>query len=188
MDTDRPSSVPVTGKPWRTETIGTYTEPTTDPVKSSTWVTTSPQSTDAKATFTEIDLKGDFYNAVRGGGNANLQGQNLTLTFTASTVEGTISASTTRHNVTAITSAQYREISEVTNTPSAVVNNGVLVTLDAGSTWTVTGTSYLSALTLATDARVEAPAGKTLTLTVDGTETPIERGRTYTGALTLTVS
>ncbi|MGW1719414.1 hypothetical protein [Streptomyces sp. NPDC002156] len=85
MDTDRPSSVSVTGKPWRTETIGTYTEPTTDPVKSSTWVTTSPQTTDAKATFTEIALKGDFYNAVRGGGNANLQGQNLTLTFTTST-------------------------------------------------------------------------------------------------------
>uniref|UniRef100_A0AAU1ZSJ6 Uncharacterized protein n=1 Tax=Streptomyces sp. NBC_00093 TaxID=2975649 RepID=A0AAU1ZSJ6_9ACTN len=187
MDTDRPSSVSVTGKPWRTETIGTYTEPTTDPVKSATWVTTSPQTTDAKATFTDIALKGDFYNAVRGGGNANLQGQNLTLTFTASTIEGAISASTTRHNVTTITSAQYREISEVTNTPSEVVNNGVLVTLDAGSTWTVTGTSYLSTLTLATDATVKPPTGKTLTLTVDGTETPLEQGKTYTGALTLTV-
>ena len=188
MDTDRPNSVSVTGKPWRTETIGTYTEPTADPVKSSTWVTTSPQSTDATATFTEMALKGDFYNAVRGGGNANLQGQNLTLTFTATTIEGTISASTTRHNVTTITSAQYREISEVTNTPSAVVNNGVLVTLGAGSTWTVTGTSYLSALTLATDATIKPPAGKTLTLTTDGTETPLEQGKTYTGALTLTVS
>lgn len=91
-------------------------------------------------------------------------------------------------HVTTITSAQYREISEVTNTPSAVLSNGVLVTLDAGSTWTVTGTSYLSALTLATNATVKPPTGKTLTLTIDGTETQLEQGKTYTGALTLTVS
>lgn len=84
MDTDRPSSVTVSGKPWKTETIGTYSEPTGSPAKSSTWVTRSAQTTDAKASFTDISLRGDFYNAVRGGGNANLQGQNLVLTFTRS--------------------------------------------------------------------------------------------------------
>ncbi|MFJ8110905.1 hypothetical protein [Streptomyces sp. NPDC096132] len=188
MDTDRPSSVSVSGKAWKTETIGTYTEPTGSPTKSSSWVTTSSQSTDAKAIFTDIELTGDFYNSVRGGGNASLQGQNLTLSFTGSTVEGVISASTAKHSVSTITSAEYREISEVTNTPSAVVNNGVLVTLGAGSTWTVTGTSYLSALTLASDATVTAPSGKTVTLTVDGTTTTLKAGTTYTGALTLTVA
>jgi len=188
MDTDRPSSVTVSGKPWKTETIGTYTEPTGSPTKSSSWVTTSAQSTDAKGTFTDIDLKGDFYNSVRGGGNASLQGQNLVLTFTGSTVEGVISAGTSKHNVSTITSAEYREISEVTNTPTAVVNNGVIVTLGAGSSWTVTGTSYLSALTLASDASVTAPSGRTATLTVDGTATELKPGGTYMGALTLTVA
>ncbi|MCT9077372.1 autotransporter outer membrane beta-barrel domain-containing protein [Streptomyces fulvoviolaceus] len=188
MDTDRPSSVSVSGKPWKTETIGTYTEPTGSPAKSSSWVTTSAQSTDAKATFTDIDLKGDFYNSVWGGGNASLQGQNLTLSFTRSSVEGVISASTTKHSVSTITSAEYRRISEVTNTTSAVVNNGVLVTLGSGSTWTVTGTSYLSALTLASDATVTAPSGRTVTLTVDGTATELKAGSSYTGALTLTVA
>ncbi|MGI5459974.1 hypothetical protein ACQEWB_43810 [Streptomyces sp. CA-249302] len=188
MDTDRPSSVTVSGEPWSSETIGTYTEPTGSPSKSSSWVTTATQSTDAKGTFTDIDLTGDFYNSVWGGGNASLQGQNLTLSFTGSTVEGVISASTAKHSVSTITSTEYREISEVTNTPSAVVNNGVLVTLGAGSTWTVTGTSYLSSLTLASDASVTAPSGKTVTLTVDGTTTAIKAGSTYTGALTLTVS
>ena len=188
MDTDRPSSVSVSGKAWKTETTGTYTEPTGSPAKSSSWVTTSAQSTDAKATFTDIDLTGDFYNSVWGGGNASLQGQNLVLTFTGSTVEGVLSASTAKHSVSTITSAEYREISEVTNTPSAVVNNGVIVNLGSGSTWTVTGTSYLSALTLASDASVVAPSGKTVTLTVGGTTMAIKAGSTYTGALTLTVA
>ncbi|MFJ9566761.1 hypothetical protein ACIRQQ_42840 [Streptomyces fuscichromogenes] len=188
MDTDRPSSVTVSGYPWSSETTGTYTEPTGSPTKSSSWVTTSSQSTDAKGTFTDIALTGDFYNSVWGGGNASLQGQNLTLSFTGSTVEGVISASTAKHSVSTITKTEYRQISEVTNTPSAVVNNGVLVTLGAGSTWTVTGTSYLSALTLASTASVVAPSGKTVTLTVDGTATAITAGKSYTGALTLTVS
>ncbi|MFH0180254.1 hypothetical protein ACIA6D_17905 [Streptomyces cacaoi] len=188
MDTDRPSSVSVSGKPWKTETTGTYTEPTGSPVRSSSWVTTSAQSTDAKASFTDIELTGDFYNSVWGGGTGNLQGQNLNLTFTRSTVTGTLSAGTAEHAVSTITSATYREISEVTNTPSAVVNNGVLVTLGSGSTWTVTGTSYLSALTLASDAAVTAPSGRTVTLTVDGTATELRAGGSYTGALTLTVA
>ena len=188
MDTDRPSSVTVSGKAWKTETTGTYTEPTGSPTKSSSWVTTSSQSTDSKATFTDIDLTGDFYNSVWGGGNASLQGQNLTLSFTRSTVAGVISASTAKHSVSTLTKDTYREISEVTNTPSAVVNNGVLVTLGSGSTWTVTGTSYLSSLTLASDASVTAPSGRTVTLTVGGTATAIEAGKTYTGALTLTVA
>ncbi|MEV6498424.1 hypothetical protein [Streptomyces prunicolor] len=188
MDTDRPSSVTVSGEPWSSETIGTYTEPTGSPTKSSSWVTTSAQSTDAKGTFTDIDLTGDFYNSVWGGGNASLQGQNLVLSFTGSTVEGVISASTAQHGVSTITSTEYREISEVTNTASAVVNNGVIVTLGSGSTWTVTGTSYLSALTLASDASVTAPTGKTVTLKVNGTTTAIKAGGSYTGALALTVS
>lgn len=188
MDTDRPSSVAVTGKPWSTEMTGTYTEPTGSPTRSTTWVTTSAQATDATASFTDIDLTGDFYNGVRGGGNANLQGQNLVLDFTRSTVTGVISASTTKHRVSTITIDQYREISEVTNTPGPVVNNGVVVTLGSRSTWTVTGTSYLSALTLAADAAVRAPRGRTVTLTVDGTPTAIEAGASYTGALTLTVA
>ncbi|MEU1511179.1 hypothetical protein ABZ490_03310 [Streptomyces sp. NPDC005811] len=188
MDTDRPSSVSVSGKAWSSETTGTYTEPTGSPTRSSSWVTTSSQSTDSKGTFTDIDLTGDFYNSVWGGGNASIQGQNLSLSFTRSTVEGVISASTAKHAVSTITSAEYRQISEVTNTPGAVVNNGVLVTLGTGSTWTVTGTSYLSALTLASDATVTAPSGKTVTFTVNGTTTTLKAGTSYTGALTLTVA
>ncbi|MFC7264372.1 hypothetical protein [Streptomyces lutosisoli] len=188
MDTDRPSSVSVSGEPWSSETIGTYTEPTGSATKSSSWVTTSAQTGDSTATFTDIALTGNFYNSVWGGGNASIQGQNLVLTFDGSTVEGVISASAAKHSVSTITSAEYLQIGEVTNTAQAVVNNGVIVTLKNGADWTVTGTSYLSALTIASDASVTAPSGKTVTLTVGGTTTTITPGKSYTGALTLTVA
>ncbi|MFE2431044.1 hypothetical protein ACFXJ5_30420 [Streptomyces sp. NPDC059373] len=187
MDTDRPSSIAVTGKPWKTETIGTYTEPTGTPAKSSSWNVTTAQSGDATATFTDIPLKGDFYNSVWGGGNAGLQGMNLVLTFDGAGIEGVISASASKHSVSTITKAEYLQIGEVTNTAQAVVNNGVIVGLKNGAEWTVTGTSYLSALSIGSDATVTAPSGKTVSLTVDGTATAITPGTSYTGALTLTV-
>ncbi|WP_316775012.1 hypothetical protein [Streptomyces sasae] len=97
-----------------------------------------------------------------------------------------ISASASRHAVTTITSTEWRQINRVTNTPQAAVNNGVIVKLGAGSVWTVTGTSYLTKLVVDADATVQAPTGRTLTLTVDATATALTPGVTYTGALTLT--
>ncbi len=64
----------------------------------------------------------------------------------------------------------------------------MIVRLNSGSAWTVTGTSYLTSLTLAADATLRAPRGRSVTLTVDGTRTAIEPGRTYTGAITVAVA
>ncbi|WP_030926859.1 hypothetical protein [Streptomyces sp. NRRL S-646] len=55
-------------------------------------------------------------------------------------------------------------------------------------TWTVTATSYLTALTLASDVAVRAPRGKSVTMSVDGTVTAITARKSYTGAITLTVA
>lgn len=60
------------------------------------------------------------------------------------------------------------ELSNVTQTPAPTVNNGVLVSLDEKSVWTVTGDSYITSLTLAEGAVVTAPSGKKLAVTVDG--------------------
>ncbi|MEU3340788.1 hypothetical protein ACWCQ1_04205 [Streptomyces sp. NPDC002144] len=76
----------------------------------------------------------------------------------------------------------------IADTPQPAVNNRAVVRLEGGSTWTVTGTSYLTALTLASDAAVRAPRGRTVTLTVDGTRTALTPGTSYTGALVLTVA
>ncbi|HEX3690860.1 MAG TPA: hypothetical protein VHV28_14265, partial [Solirubrobacteraceae bacterium] len=71
---------------------------------------------------------------------------------------------------------------------SPVVNNGVIVTLGGRSAWTVTGTSYLSKLTIAKTATVSAPRGRHLAMTVNGVSTPITPGSTYSGNVALSVS
>jgi hypothetical protein len=178
IELDDPGPVRVDGKMLNT---GVYTEPTGDPAKDSTFDVTAAHTADGAATFTSIKLKGDFYNGMR-------KGKNMVLTFEDATVEGVITASRTKHRVSTIDASTFYELGIVTNTAQAAVNNGVVVRLNSGSAWTVTGTSYLTSLTLAADATVKAPRGKTVTLTVDGTEAALTPGTTYTGALTVTVA
>ncbi|MFD4596469.1 hypothetical protein ACFWPQ_00405 [Streptomyces sp. NPDC058464] len=178
IELDDPGPVRVNGKMMN---VGVYTEPTTDPTKNSSFDVTAVHSTDGAATFSSIRLKGDFYNGMRNG-------KNMVLTFEDSAVTGVISATKAQHRVSSIDSSTFYELGIVTNTVQAAVNNGVVVKLNSGSTWTVTGTSYLTSLTLAADAAVRAPRGRSVKLTVDGTETAISAGSTYTGALTLTVA
>ena len=65
------------------------------------------------------------------------------------------------------------------------MNNGVIVTLDSRSTWTVTGTSYLTALTLEPGAVVQAPQGQRLTATLNGQPLELRPG-SYQGSIVLT--
>lgn len=162
METDDP------GNP-----TGTYTEPTTPATKDDTFDVTTQQANDVVATFTDITLRGDFYNGRRAD-------QNLVLTFTGTRLDGVISASTTKHAISTIGEDEYDQLGRVTNTTQAAINNGVIVTVGAGSAWTVAGTSYLTSLTVAANAVVHAG-----TMTVDGTATPLVAGRTYTGAIVL---
>jgi len=185
VDNDNPGRVNVEGKPWSSETKGVYTEPTGDPERSSFDVTMT-HSTDATASFTDISVRGDFNNSIRGG-KASLAGMNLVLTFTDSRVEGVISATKARHRVGTITSAEYHELGTVTNTVQEVVNNGVIVDLAGRSTWTVAGTSSLSKLVVGSDPTITAAAGKTVAMTVDGTPTTITPGASYTGSILLSV-
>ncbi len=90
--------------------------------------------------------------------------------------------------VSPISSANYQELGEVTNTVSPVINNGVIIALNGHSIWTVRGTSYLSSLTIGSAASVAAPVGKTLTMTITGAPTTITQGQTYAGNVKLTVS
>ena len=58
-------------------------------------------------------------------------------------------------------------------------------TLDAGSTWEVVETTSLKNLTIKEGAVIKAPEGYSITMTIDGIETPIEPG-IYTGNIMLT--
>jgi hypothetical protein len=118
-----------------------------------------------------------------GGGGAS--GKNLVLTFDKANITGVISASSAKHAKDTITAADYKLLGEVTNTPSEAVNNGVIVSL-TGSTWTVSGTSYLTSLTIGEGSAIAAPEGSTVTMTVNGAKKAIVAG-TYKGKIVLTV-
>ncbi|NLO26657.1 MAG: S-layer homology domain-containing protein [Actinobacteria bacterium] len=185
-----------------------YHDPVLPPAKAEGFDLTA--ATDAAvATFTDIELDGDFFNSITSimpmggppgadpgppgadpGPPAGPTGKNLVLTFDNSSIEGLITASTARHlGATAqdgISAEDYREIGMITNTPAAAVNNGVIVTLTGDSRWVVTGTCYLTKLVVGADSELAAASG-TLTMTVDGVETTILPGQTYTGAIVLTL-
>jgi hypothetical protein len=292
IEDDDPGPVTVDGK---MVNKGVYKEPATPPVKAKDFDVTAVNKTDVTATFAGITLKGDFYNAVRGGskagadmsgqaggmaagaaggatvgggapgaggpggaaggapgaggpggaaggapgaggpggaaggapgaggpggaaggapgaggpggaaggapgaggpggggggggmpGGAAVSGKNMVLTFDKADVTGVITATTAKHAKDTITAEDYKLLGEVTNTPCEAVNNGVIVSLK-GSTWTVTATSYLTALTIADGSAIKAPEGQTVTMTVNGVKKPVAAG-TYKGNIVLTVA
>ena len=73
----------------------------------------------------------------------------------------------------------------MTQTPAPTVNNGVLVSLDENSVWTVSG-DHITSLTLAQGATVKAPEGKQLEVTVDGKAAQLTAG-TITGKIHIAV-
>ena len=173
IDNDDPGPVMVNGV---LENAGVYTQPTGEPAKDKTFDVAVAHATDSALSFTDIDLAGDFYNGMRG----NL---NLVLKFAASQVAGVITATRAEHHVAKITSANWWQLGAVSNTPQPAINNGVLVSLTEGSTWTVTGTSYLTALSLDASSAVAGQHGGKVTMTVDGKQTAITPGTSYTGAI-----
>ena len=110
----------------------------------------------------------------------------MVLTFNTASVTGVITASSSRHAKSSISAEDYKLLGEVTNTPGPAINNGVIVSLDSKSTWTVTGTSYLTSLTIAEGAALVAPEGRKVIMSVDGVVTAITTG-TYKGDIVLTV-
>ena len=82
----------------------------------------------------------------------------------------------------------YKMLGEVTNTPQAAVNNGVIVSLVNGSKWTINSTCFLTSLTVQAGSSIVALPGYTVTLYDDTVATPIVAGTTYTGVLELRVT
>jgi hypothetical protein len=124
MENDDPGPIMVDGG---LVNAGIYTEPPMAPVKNAAFAVTQAHSDDSAATFTDISRDGSSYNGMR-------DGKSMALTFDSSRARGVISASTTKHDIAAITSAEYLQLGEVSNTVGRVVNNGVIVNLSDDST------------------------------------------------------
>ncbi len=114
--------------------------------------------------------------------------KNLGVELKNARVTGRISAAgqAYRDGLTRITEENRLEMSNVRQWAQESVNNGVCVTLDKNSVWTVTGDCYLTALTLAEGAALAAPAGKTLKMTIGGEEISVAAGE-YAGKIKLEV-
>lgn len=115
--------------------------------------------------------------------------KNLGLALKNASVTGVVSAAgqAYKDGLTRITEENRLEMSNVRQWAQAPVNNGVCVSLDGSSAWTVTGDSWITALDLAEGAQVKAPTGKRLVMTVDGTETVPAPGR-YTGVIHFSIA
>ena len=86
-----------------------------------------------------------------------------------------------------IVSKDATYLGDLINTPSPAVNNGMIVSLTNGTIWTVTGTSYLTGLTI-DESSITAPEGYNVEMTVNGVKTKIETDKTYTGDIVLSLS
>ncbi len=101
---------------------------------------------------------------------------NLVLTLDHVKLEGVISASKAQHAVKTISGSNRKEIYQVYDTPSPVVNNGVIVTLKNGTEWTLIGHNYLSALHVDETSKIRTPDGCDVELIVNGVEIPYAPG------------
>ena len=97
---------------------------------------------------------------------------NMVLTLDNVKLEGVISASKAQHAVKTISGSNRKEIYQVYDTPSPVVNNGVIVTLKNGTEWTIIGHNYLSALHIDETSKIQTPDGCDVELIVNGEEMP----------------
>lgn len=126
---------------------------------------------------------------VRHGGDDLRGPKNLGLNFNNVNLEGIISSASQvyREGLTIILEDNRMELSNITQTAAETINNGVIVSLDKKSVWTVTGTSYITALNIAAGAGLKAPEGKTLTMFVNGKKTKIAAGK-YAGKIKLAIT
>ena len=163
---------------------GGYEEPKTAPQPIAGFDNTSVKDA-ATANFSNISLKGDFYNSV--GWGKLTDKLNMVLNLKNSKIAGVISASESHHPSPQITKVNQSDFHSITDTVQPAVNNGVIVNLADGSTWTVTGTSYLTSLIIADGSTVTAPEGSKVTMTVNGVKKEIKPGK-YSGKITLSIN
>jgi len=164
--------------------VDSYDEPTTAPKPIAGFDATSTDGA-ATANFSNIDLKGNFYNSV--GWGKLIDKLNMVLNLNKSSVTGVISASESHHPSPKITRANQNEFHSVADTARPAVNNGVIVNLTNGSKWIVTGASYITNLSIAEGCTVAAPDGSKVVMSVNGVNKEIKPGK-YTGKIALTVT
>jgi len=148
-----------------------------------------PQKT-ATAVFRNLKVEADIYNSVWEAYQA------MDVTFEKASITGVISSSFANHvdakgqplaGGTVIKADSTLDchlgMGRLKNTAAPTVNNPVYLTLAEGSTWNISGTSYISRLVIDDSSSIKAKKGA-VTMTVNGVATPIKAG-TYEGKIVI---
>lgn len=106
--------------------------------------------------------------------------KNMSVTLENVDYTGCISASVSCHRVEKVCKENCEELGEVVNFPQEAINNGVIVSLQKGTSWHVTSTCYLTSLSLEEGTQVHASH-----FTVNGVETSLQPGL-YCGKIVIT--
>lgn len=134
--------------------------------------------------------KGNIYN---GTGYYKQSSDTLNVKLgKGATLSGVIALTETRHinekgkQNTKFTINQYYYLGHVAD---RLYNNGtgkIAVTLSDGAVWNLTRTSEITNLYV-TNGTIKAPKGRKVVMTVDGMATKIEKGKTYSGDIVLSI-
>jgi hypothetical protein len=148
-----------------------------------------PEKT-ANSVFKNLKVKGDIYNGVWEAYQA------IDVTFENASITGVISSSNANHvdakgqalaGGTVIKADSTLDchlgMGRLKNAAAPTVNNPVYLTLTHGSTWTASGTSYISKLAIDDTSSIKAADGA-VAMTVNGVATPIKAG-TYEGKIVI---
>ncbi len=148
------------------------------------------------ATFSNMRLQGNIYNAsgweaareadvlagmdaydneVGGGASA---ATDLKLVLDSVDYTGTISTTEAFHQKSVIGHLDYALIGDVRNEIRLPENAGIMVRLQNHSTWNVRGTGYVTSLTVDETSSIGSAR-----VFVNGVETAVEAGKTYTGVI-----
>lgn len=134
-----------------------------------------------EASFRHVALKGDIVNAM-----TRLAG--MAVSLEDASIQGGISTSTASHAHGEPTAKSFRLIGDMKETFGPVDGKqGLTLSLGHNASWTVSKTSYLTGLTISDNAKISAPEGYHVTLTVNGQSKPLAAGD-YQGAIVLEVS
>jgi hypothetical protein len=142
----------------------------------------------AKLILTNGNYKGNVFN---GSGYYKQSANNLEVSVgKGASLSGAISLTETRHvdetgkQNTHFTINEYYYLGHVANRNYRNGNATVSVSLKDGATWKVTGESLLTKLSLE-GGTVESANGGRVVMTVDGKQTPLKAGETYSGKIVI---
>jgi hypothetical protein len=145
----------------------------------------------AKLLLTNGNYKGNVFN---GSGYYTQSGNALEVSVgKGATLSGAISLTETRHidetgkQNTHFTINEYYYLGHVANRNYRNVTSSINVSLKDGGKWTVTGESLISKLVIDNGA-VEGANGAKVVMKIDGKETPIKKGETYSGNIVISLA